>query len=109
MGNSSTASSNNNDLKIEDCVNTNCPWSKLPVSASSLTLYNGNVVGFCNTGCRDKFEKAIKHFDVKIQEKKQSQSNQKQQEEQKEANDNGENDDNEKGSRKDQGLTSSNN
>ena len=29
-----------------------------PVSADSLTLYRGKVVGFCNTGCRDKFEAA---------------------------------------------------
>ena len=50
------------NLKIEDCVNEICPWSGHPVSADSLTLYNGNVVGFCNTGCRDKFDKAMQHF-----------------------------------------------
>ncbi len=51
------------NLKLEDCVNETCPWSGDPVSEDSLTLYNSNVVGFCNPGCRDKFEKAIQHFE----------------------------------------------
>ena len=55
------------DLKIEDCVNDICPWSGDPVSEDSLTIYNGRVVGFCNPGCRDKFEKATKHFDKHIE------------------------------------------
>ncbi|MEM7706850.1 MAG: glutathione S-transferase [Pseudomonadota bacterium] len=50
-------------LKLKDCVNQVCPWSGDPVSADSLTLLHGDVVGFCNPGCRDKFEKAIKHFE----------------------------------------------
>jgi len=33
-----------------------------------LTLYKGAVVGFCNTGCRDKFEKAASLFDAAIQD-----------------------------------------
>ena len=56
-----------NDLRLEDCVNDVCPWSGDPVSADSLTLYQGEVVGFCNTGCRDKFEKAAKAFDAAIE------------------------------------------
>jgi hypothetical protein len=32
-----------------------------------LTLYRGKVVGFCNTGCRDKFEAATHAFDAKIE------------------------------------------
>lgn len=51
-------------LKIEDCINDTCPWSGKPVSADSLTLYREQVVGFCNTGCRDKFETATKHFEA---------------------------------------------
>jgi len=54
------------DLKIEDCINEVCPWSGDPVSPDSLTLYRGQVVGFCNTGCRDKFEKATGLFDRSI-------------------------------------------
>ena len=50
-------------LRIEDAVNETCPWSGKPISADSLTRYNGAVVGFCNTGCRDKFEKAVRHFE----------------------------------------------
>ena len=50
-------------LNIADCINETCPWSGRPVQADSLTLYGGQVVGFCNTGCRDKFEKAIQHFE----------------------------------------------
>jgi hypothetical protein len=54
-------------LKLEDCVNDICPWSGDAVSADSLTTYRdskGNtvVVGFCNTGCRDKFEAATRVF-----------------------------------------------
>lgn len=52
------------NLRLEDCVNETCPWSGDPVSADSLTEYKGKVVGFCNTGCRDKFEKAASHFDA---------------------------------------------
>ncbi|MEM1383379.1 MAG: glutathione S-transferase [Pseudomonadota bacterium] len=50
-------------LKLSDCVNEVCPWSGKPVSANSLTLYRGAVVGFCNPGCRDKFETAVTAFD----------------------------------------------
>jgi hypothetical protein len=57
-------------LRLEDCVNALCPWSGDPVSADSLTLYNGKVVGFCNTGCRDKFEAATRTFDSAIESKK---------------------------------------
>ena len=39
---------------------------KLP---DSLTRYRGKVVGFCNTGCRDKFEAATAAFDGKIEGK----------------------------------------
>jgi len=53
-------------LKLEDAVNETCPWSGEPVSADSLTLYQGRVVGFCNTGCRDKFEKAVRHFETAL-------------------------------------------
>lgn len=58
------------DLKLEDCVNTHCPWSGDPVSGDSLTQYRGKVVGFCNPGCRDKFEKATAAFDASIEGKK---------------------------------------
>ena len=57
-------------LRLEDCVNQTCPWSGEPVSADSLTRYKGEVVGFCNTGCRDKFEKASSAFDAAIEGKK---------------------------------------
>lgn len=52
------------NLSLEDCINETCPWSGKPVDAESLTLYRGRVVGFCNTGCRDKFEKATTNFDA---------------------------------------------
>ena len=52
-----------NTLDITDCINETCPWSGEPVQADSLTEYDGKVVGFCNPGCRDKFEAATRHFD----------------------------------------------
>jgi YHS domain-containing protein len=55
------------DLNLADCVNETCPWSGKPVSADSLTLYRGKVVGFCNPGCREKFEAATGAFDAAIQ------------------------------------------
>jgi hypothetical protein len=55
-------------LRLEDCVNETCPWSGEPVSADSLTRYRGQVVGFCNPGCRDRFE-AAKAFDSAIEAK----------------------------------------
>jgi hypothetical protein len=55
------------ELRLEDCVNTHCPWSGKPVGADSLTRYRGKIVGFCNTGCRDKFEAATKAFDSAIE------------------------------------------
>ena len=57
-------------LRLSDCVNTHCPWSGEPVSEDSLTRYNGQVVGFCNPGCRDKFDAAAKAFDAAIEGKK---------------------------------------
>ena len=57
------------ELRLEDCVNPVCPWSGEPVSADSLTRYQGEVVGFCNPGCRDKFEAATRTFDAKIKGK----------------------------------------
>ena len=47
-------------------VNQLCPWSGDPVSSDSLTEYQGHVVGFCNTGCRDKFVVATSCFDAAI-------------------------------------------
>ena len=51
-----------NELSIEEAVNETCPWSGKPIAADSLTRYKGAVVGF-NPGCRDKFEKAVGHFE----------------------------------------------
>lgn len=53
-------------LDLADCVNQTCPWSGKPVSGDSLMIYRGAVVGFCNPGCRDKFEAAAKHFDTAL-------------------------------------------
>lgn len=58
-----------NTLDIKDCINEICPWSGDRVSADGLTLYKGKVVGFCKTGCRDKFEKATSLFDGKLSQK----------------------------------------
>ena len=58
------------DLRLEDCVNTHCPWSGEPVSEDSLTQYRGEVVGFCNPGRRDKFDAAAQVFDAAIEGKK---------------------------------------
>ena len=52
------------DLDITACINDVCPWSGDEVQADSLTLYRGRVVGFCNPGCRDKFEAATSLFDA---------------------------------------------
>jgi hypothetical protein len=57
------------ELRVEDCVNERCPWSGAPVSADSLTRYNGKVVGFCNPACRDKFEAALGMFDSAMEAK----------------------------------------
>ena len=54
------------ELDIRDCVNVTCPWSGDPVSPDSLTLYRGRVVGFCNPGCRDKFDRAIVRFEAAL-------------------------------------------
>ena len=54
-------------LNIADCINDVCPWSGDPVSPDALTLWNTPdgqtlVVGFCNPGCRDKFDAAQRVF-----------------------------------------------
>lgn len=54
------------ELRLEDCINKICPWSGNAVGPDSLTRYKGQVVGFCNTGCRDKFEKAVTHFEAHL-------------------------------------------
>lgn len=53
-------------LKIEDAINETCPWSGKPIAADSLTLYRDAVVGFCNPGCRDQFEGAVRHFEAAL-------------------------------------------
>jgi nicotinamidase-related amidase len=53
-------------LRIEEAVNETCPWSGKPIAADSLTRYAGAVVGFCNPGCRDKFEAATALFDAAV-------------------------------------------
>ena len=52
--------------EIKAVINTTCPWSGKPVSEDSLTRYRDQVVGFCNPGCRDKFEIAMRAFDQLI-------------------------------------------
>ena len=52
--------------EIKEVINTTCPWSGDPVSQDSLTRYRGEVVGFCNPGCRDRFETATRAFDALI-------------------------------------------
>jgi hypothetical protein len=54
-------------LRLEDAVNAVCPWSGDPISADALTEYRGAVVGFCNTGCRDKFAAATRAFDEALE------------------------------------------
>ena len=56
--------------RLDECVNQLCPWSGKPVSADSLTHYRGEVVGFCNPGCRDKFDAAARAFDAVIEGKR---------------------------------------
>ena len=51
------------ELRLEDCINETCPWSGKPVTTDSLTEYKGQVVGFCNPGCKQKFETAVRHFE----------------------------------------------
>lgn len=55
------------ELRIEDAVNEICPWSGKPIAADSLTLYRGAVVGFCNPGCKQKFETAVRAFEDALQ------------------------------------------
>ena len=57
----------NGTLRLEDAVNETCPWSGKPIQPDSLTLYAGAVVGFCNPECRDKFARAIRHFEDALQ------------------------------------------
>ena len=57
------AMTNPKDLNIKNAINENCPWSGNPIDEGSLTTHIGQVVGFCNTGCRDKFENAVDLFD----------------------------------------------
>lgn len=54
------------ELKLEDCINEECPRSGKPVAADSLVHYRGRTVGFCNPGCRDKFAKAVDFFDTHL-------------------------------------------
>jgi len=51
------------NLNLDDCINDVCPWSGKPVQADSLTRYKGQTVGFCNPGCKEKFETAVAAFE----------------------------------------------
>ncbi len=52
-------------LEGGDAVNTTCPWSGSR-SRRRVDLYRERVVGFCNPGCRDKFEIAVRHFEPRF-------------------------------------------
>ncbi len=61
---------------MQAAINKFCPRSGKPVEQDSLTEYRGQVVGFCNPGCRDSFAADIEksqsdtqYFDVIIKEK----------------------------------------
>ncbi|HWL80605.1 MAG TPA: cysteine hydrolase family protein [Roseomonas sp.] len=45
-------------------INGTCPWSGKPTTPDALTLWQGETVGFCNPGCRDKFATATAHFEA---------------------------------------------
>lgn len=49
---------------MDSVINTTCPWSGEPVREDSPTAYRGHTVGFCNPGCRDKFERAVEMFEA---------------------------------------------
>ena len=53
-------------LRRSDAINDTCPWSGDPISADALTRYRGQVVGFCNTDCRDKFAVAVSYFETAL-------------------------------------------
>ena len=53
-------------LSIDNAINERCPWSGDEIQPDSLTMYKGHVVGFCNSGCKDKFETAIQAFEQLI-------------------------------------------
>ena len=54
-------------LRVEDAINETCPWSGKPIAADALTRYQGAVVGFCDSHCRDRFEVAVRHFEAALQ------------------------------------------
>ena len=54
------------DRPRHGAANETCPWSGKPVRPDGLTLYRGRVVGFCNPGCRDKFDAATTRFDAAL-------------------------------------------
>ncbi|MEM9530480.1 MAG: GNAT family N-acetyltransferase [Pseudomonadota bacterium] len=43
-------------------ANARCPWSGRPVTDDALTQFEGVTVGFCNPGCRDRFDAAVRCF-----------------------------------------------
>jgi len=53
-------------LNLTDCVNQVCPWTGRPVAAEGLMRYRGRVVGFCGSGERDRFARAVAMFDAAI-------------------------------------------
>ena len=56
-------------LKLSDAIIENCPWSGKPIAEDSLTIYKEKVVGFCNPGCKDKFEKAVSVFEENLKDR----------------------------------------
>ena len=53
-------------LSVDEAINERCPWSGDAIQAESLTIYKGHVVGFCNPGCKEKFNIAIEMFEQAI-------------------------------------------
>ncbi|MBE7184572.1 MAG: glutathione S-transferase [Methylobacterium mesophilicum] len=53
-------------LGLEDATSETCPWSAAPIAGNSLMLYKERVVGFCDPGCKSKFEAAVEHFEAAL-------------------------------------------
>jgi YHS domain-containing protein len=54
------------ELKLQDCINSTCPWSGRAVNSNVLMFYRGKTIGFCNPECRDMFLKASSKLDELI-------------------------------------------
>jgi hypothetical protein len=52
--------------QVTQTLNAVCPWSGKSIARDGVTTYRGRRVGFCSAAHRDRFARAVQHFESEL-------------------------------------------